>query len=157
MPKCMPRTEIMEASKKEGSMSLQYPMLMKSNYSAWAMKMKVFMQAQGVWDAIEPMNAKAAAEERKDKMAMAAIYQGIPEETLLLLAKKKTAKEAWEFLKTMHLGADRVKIAKVQTLKTVFEALRMKESESIDELALKMSAIVSKIITLGEKWKRHML
>jgi len=37
-------------------------------------------------------------------MALAAIYQGIPEETLLLIAEKETAKEAWTMLKTMHIA-----------------------------------------------------
>ena len=91
-----------------------------------AIKMKVYMQAQGVWDAIEPA-AGAAMEVQKDKMALAAIYQGIPEETLLLIAEKKTVVAAWETLKTMHLGTDRVKSAKVQNLKTEFELLRMKK------------------------------
>ncbi|CAN6349167.1 unnamed protein product [Urochloa humidicola] len=30
---------------------LQYPMLSKSNYPAWAIKMEAYMRAQGVWDA----------------------------------------------------------------------------------------------------------
>jgi hypothetical protein len=33
------------------------------------------------------------------------------------------------------MGAERVKDAKVQTLKTEFEGLRMKETESIDSFA----------------------
>ena len=37
---------------KEGSVTLKYPMLTKSNYAAWAIKMEVFMMAQGVWDAV---------------------------------------------------------------------------------------------------------
>ena len=38
---------------KEGSVTLKYPMLTKCNYAAWAIKMEVFMMAQGVWEAIE--------------------------------------------------------------------------------------------------------
>lgn len=47
---------------------------------------------------------------------------------LILLAEKVTAKEVWKALKTMYLGADHVKEAKVQTLKSKFEGLRTKES-----------------------------
>lgn len=86
-------------------------------------------------------------------MALAAIYHGIPEETLILLAEKETAKEAWEALKTMHLGAKRVKEAKVQTLKSEFEGLRMKETESVDDFVVRLTTIVNKIRTLGEKIK----
>ncbi|XP_023735907.1 uncharacterized protein LOC111883814 [Lactuca sativa] len=71
-------------------------------------------------------------------MALAAIYQGIPEDLLLSLAEKKIAKEAWEALKTMFVGANRVKAARIQTMKTEFEALSMKESESVDDFAVKV-------------------
>lgn len=38
-----------EANKnvKSGSIGLSYPLLDRSNYTAWAMKMKVFIKAQG--------------------------------------------------------------------------------------------------------------
>lgn len=45
-------------------------------------------------------------------MALAAIFQGVPEEILLLLAEKETAKDAWDTLKTMNVGTDRVKEAR---------------------------------------------
>lgn len=108
----------MEPTKvKEGGVGLSYPMLTRGNYTAWSLKMKVYMQAHGVWEAVEPKDAKAKVEERKDKIALAVIYQGIPEDMLLSLADKSTAKEAWDALKTMCLGAERVQKAKVQTLK----------------------------------------
>ena len=78
-------------------------------------------------------------------MALAAIYGGIPEETLFLLAEKKTAKAAWKALKTMHLSADRVKEARVQTLKSEFEGMRLKETESIDDFAMRLTTIVNQI------------
>lgn len=96
-------------NEKEGHITLHYPMLSRTNYVAWAIKMKVFMQAQGVWDAIEPRTANTMVEVKKDKMALAAIYQGIPEDMLLSLAEKQTAKESWDALKARFLGADRVK------------------------------------------------
>ena len=53
-------------------------MLTKSNYLVWSIKMKVSMRAQGVWHAVEPKDPKVPIEEKKDQMALAAIYQGIP-------------------------------------------------------------------------------
>lgn len=52
-------------------------MLLRNNYVAWAIKMKVFMKAQGVWDAVEPKTSNTIVKVKKDKMALAAIYQGI--------------------------------------------------------------------------------
>ncbi|XP_074336117.1 uncharacterized protein LOC141673281 [Apium graveolens] len=136
---------------KEGIVTLNYPMLTKCNYTAWAMKMRVYMQVYGVWEAIEPKDPKASVEDRQDKMALTTIYQAIPEETLLSLAEKKTAKEAWEGIKILYQGAERVRTAKIQTLKTEFEALNMKENESLDDFCMKMNSLITNIRALGEE------
>lgn len=91
---------------KSGSVGLTYPILTRGNYTAWSLKMKVFMQAQGVWTTIEPIDPKAAIDEKSDKIAMAMIYQGIPEDILLSVSEKKTAKDVWVAIKTLCQGAD---------------------------------------------------
>lgn len=137
----MPKNTTMETVKnKDGSVGLNYPMLTKSNYTAWSLKMKVYMQAHGIWEAVETTNTKGTLEDKTDKMALAAIYQGIPEDILLSVADKTTAKEA---VKTMCLGADRVKKARIQTLKAEFEFLSMKDTELIDEFCMKLNGIVT--------------
>lgn len=50
----------------------------------------------------------------------------------------------------MSLGADKVKKAKAQTLKGEFEALRMGETEPLDEFYMKMNGLVINIRALGE-------
>lgn len=135
---------------KVGSIGLTYPMLNRSNYTAWALKMKLFIQAQGVWSAIEPTDAKAPVEEKSDKVALAMVYQGIPEDIILSVTDKKTAKEAWEAIMTLCQGADRVKQAKIQTLKAEFESMTMKENESIDDFGMKLHGLVTNIKALGE-------
>ena len=71
-------------SGKEGSVTLQYPLLMKSNCAAWSIKMRVNLQAEGMWDSIEHRDV----EERKDRMTLAAIYQAVLEDVLLMLSEK---------------------------------------------------------------------
>lgn len=108
------------------------------------------MQAQGVWHAVEA-ESKTDVEEKTDKIAMAAIYQSIPEDILLSVAEKKTVKETWEAVKTMCLGADKVKKARIQTLKAEFESLSMKETEAIDDFCMKLNGLVTNIRALGEE------
>ncbi|CAN6224153.1 unnamed protein product [Urochloa humidicola] len=91
-------------------------MLTRSNYTTWAIKMKVFMRAQGVWDVLEYSGKKDELDTKKDQTTLAAIFQGIPEETLLAVSEKETSKEVWDCIKTMYQGAQRVKDARVQTL-----------------------------------------
>ncbi|XP_074337727.1 uncharacterized protein LOC141674926 [Apium graveolens] len=135
---------------KEGTLALSYPMLTKSNYSVWDTKMNIFMQAHGVWEAIEPKDPKVVPEEKTDKRALAMIYQGIPNEILLAMAEKKTSKEAWVAIKTLCQGAEKVKQAKAQTLKSEFESLKMKDSEHIDDFCMRLTGLVTKIRSLGE-------
>ncbi|XP_074373655.1 uncharacterized protein LOC141714004 [Apium graveolens] len=111
--------------------------------------MKVFMKAQGVWGAIEE-DPKTVVDENKVQIALAAIYQGVPKEVLLPTAEKETAKEAWEAIKMMFVGAERVKEANVQTLKGEFESLTMKETYNIDDFCMKLSGIATNIWVLGE-------
>lgn len=81
-------------------------------------------------------------------MALAPIYEVIPEESLLLIAEKETTMKAWQTLETTYVGTNRVKAAKLQTLRIEFEILCMKETETIDDFAAKLIAIVSKIIEI---------
>lgn len=142
----------METNKtKDGMIGLSYPLLSKGNYTTWAVKMKVYMQAHRVWAVVEPVDPKVVVEDRMDKIALAAIYQGIPEDVLLSLAEKTTAKAAWDAVKTMCLGDERVKKARVQTLKVEFESLSMKENESLDDFFMKLSGLATNIRALGEE------
>ncbi|XP_074361014.1 uncharacterized protein LOC141701222 [Apium graveolens] len=79
--------------------------------------MKVIMKAQGVWCAIEQKDPKGGVDEKMVQVALPAIYQGVPEDVLMSISEKETAKEAWEAIKMMCMGVERVKEAKVQTLK----------------------------------------
>lgn len=75
--------------------------------------------------------------------------QSIPQDVLLQVVKHKMAKVVWDSLKTRYVGADRVKQARLHTLKSEFESQRMKQSESIDDFAGKLSVMASRYISLG--------
>ena len=51
----------------------------------------------------------------------------------------------------MHVSVEQVKEAKVQTLKSEFEAIRRKDGESIDDFFMKLTTIVTGICWLDEK------
>ena len=132
-------------------MFAQYPMLTKSNYSIWAIKMKSLMRTQGVWDAVEPA-ATGKVDDTMDQKALTAIYQSILDDVFAFIAEKETSHEAWEAIKTNRLGDDRIKEARLQTLKSEFDRLKMKDIESIDDFALRMTTIANGIRGLGEKF-----
>ncbi|XP_074328173.1 uncharacterized protein LOC141666087 [Apium graveolens] len=135
---------------KGGSMGLIYPMLRKTNYTTWALKMKLIMQAHSVCrEAIEPSDSKVSCDDRVDKIALA-IYQAIPEEILLTLSDKTKAQDAWQAIKTLCQGTDKVKNAKIQTVKIEFESMVMKDNEQIDDFCMKVTGLVTNIRALGD-------
>ncbi|XP_013715021.2 uncharacterized protein LOC106418813 [Brassica napus] len=107
--------------------------------------MKIALKVHKVWEAIE----EEVTEGEKNDMAMALLFQSIPEVLILQVGELSTAKKVWEAIKTRHVGAERVKEARLQTLMADFDRLSMKETESVDEFGGKLSEIVSKSAALG--------
>ncbi|CAA6674804.1 unnamed protein product [Spirodela intermedia] len=107
-------------------------MLTKTNYSDWALLMKVKLRARLLWTAIE----KGAA---------------VPPEMWPVIANKETAKEAWEAIATMRIGDDRVKKTSAQNLRRQFDSATFKEGESVEDYALRLNSMASTLTTLGDK------
>jgi len=135
-----------------------YPLLTATNYVSWSIRVQAIMEDQGVWEVVEPpegepATARTTAEKEKatakDKKVKAHLLQCLPDDLLMQVAKKKTGKEVWDCLKARFVGADRVRDARLQTLKAEFDALRMKEEEPIDEYAGKLNAMSVRYSNLG--------
>ncbi|GJS18526.1 ribonuclease H-like domain, reverse transcriptase, RNA-dependent DNA polymerase [Tanacetum coccineum] len=92
---------------------------------------------------VEP-NEKTQADNKKDKTVMAFLYQALSEEQLLQITKYKTAKTIWDALKTRHIGEERIQQARLQTLKSDFEMIHIKEDETIDTFTTKQTTLVNK-------------
>jgi hypothetical protein len=133
---------------KEAGVTLRYPMLAENNYGVWAIKMKIFMRAQGVWAAVE---IKGPVDEKMDQMALATIVQAVSKAVVMAISEEEMANKAWKALKEMHVSEERVKKARVQTLKRELAGMYMGDSEKINDFALKITTIVNEIRTLGTK------
>ncbi|XP_066334496.1 uncharacterized protein [Miscanthus floridulus] len=99
--------------------------------------------------ATEPTAAEAAKLTAKDKKVKAHLLQCIPDDILMQVAKKKTGKEVWDSLKARFVGADRVRDARLQMLKSEFDAVEMKEDESLDQVVGKLTALSVRSSSLG--------
>ncbi|KAK1408428.1 hypothetical protein QVD17_40194 [Tagetes erecta] len=128
---------------------LQCPTLTTSNYTIWAVKLKAIFNVHGLWEVVEPKEG-AEVDVKKNNAAIAYLYQAMPEDLVLQVANLTTAKSIWDSLKARFVGIDRVKKARLATLKNEFEMLKMKDSENIDEFAGRITAIASKAVDLGE-------
>ncbi|XP_035838224.1 uncharacterized protein LOC118485841 [Helianthus annuus] len=111
---------------KEGSSLSQFqcPILKPTNYTVWAIRIKTILEANGLWETIEPAE-NATVDTKKDKSAIAYLFQAIPEDVVLQVASCKTAKEIWENLKNL------------------------KDDDTIDSFTAKINSIVTRATEVG--------
>ncbi|GKD71020.1 hypothetical protein Tco_1325110 [Tanacetum coccineum] len=135
--------------KEGGSMSYQVPILTSVNYPVWSVKVKSIMDAYGLWGTVEPRGLGEEPDEKKSKQALAFLFQAIPEDMVLQMASYTDPKQVWDGLKTRFLGVDRVRTARLATLRKELETMRMKEGETVDDFVAKLNGIASKVRSLG--------
>ena len=108
--------------------------------------MKVMLRLYEVWDTIDPGSDDA----KKNNMAIALIFQSVPEMLILQIGEHGTSKNIWEAIKSRNLGADRVREAKLQTLMSEFDKLKIADINTVDDYAGKISGLASRAPALGE-------
>ncbi|CAJ2652692.1 unnamed protein product [Trifolium pratense] len=140
------------------------PMFVGENYHLWAAKMKTYLRAQSLWDVVEngsnppalPNNPTVAQirnhneEVAKEGRALAIIHAALHDDIFIKILNLETAKEAWDKLKEEFQGSERTKKMQVLNLRREFEALKMKETETVREFSDRISKVVSQIRLLGE-------
>jgi hypothetical protein len=89
---------------EKASASIVYPIITRMNYSEWALVMHVNLQVVGLWDAIN----KGSGDYHDDRNVLAALLRAVQPEMHAGLAVKETAKEAWEVIRRIRVGADKV-------------------------------------------------
>ncbi|XP_074356233.1 uncharacterized protein LOC141695929 [Apium graveolens] len=117
-----------------GMSQWQMPKFTKDNYENWCIPMKAILGANDVSELVE-----------KGLM--------VPEDEANLnqVASATTSKKVWDILNSSFSGDAKVKRVRLQTLRGEFEALRMKESESISDYFLRVLTIVNQMKSNGEE------
>ncbi|CAO2169019.1 unnamed protein product [Urochloa humidicola] len=118
---------------------LPFPMLTRTNYATWVMRIKFLLQANGVWGAVDRGKKQTieAVDEVQEQLALSLISQSIDDDTLLRVSEKETTYDVWEALRSMHVGIERVREARVQSLRA--------DAESVDDFAGKFMTLVGRI------------
>jgi hypothetical protein len=73
-----------------------FPVLTKTNYTDWAMLMRINLKARGLWVTVN----KGGADPQEDMMALDALVSTVSPKMVATVADKKTAKEAWDAIAT---------------------------------------------------------
>jgi hypothetical protein len=112
------------------------------------MLMQCNLEAMDVWDIVE--QGGVGVKRTQDRLAMSALLHSVSKEMWTTLGAKKTVKEAWDAVKSMRQGADRVKESHAQKLLQEFENIRFKNGELIDEFGLRINSLAKNLRGLGE-------
>ncbi|XP_044971260.1 uncharacterized protein LOC123431505 [Hordeum vulgare subsp. vulgare] len=131
-----------------GSVLMAMPMLTSDNYTVWAIRAQAILDVHTVWEAVAP--GDAVVNTKKDKAARVMLLGTLPEDVLLQVATKLTAKEVWDSLKVRFVGADRVRTARLATLRGDFDRLKMTDGEALDAYAGRLAGMTARFASLGE-------
>jgi hypothetical protein len=90
-------------------------------------------------------------DQRKDKKALYLLYQRFDDSTFEKIAEAAMSKAAWDTLKTIFKGVDRVKRIRLQSLRAEFESAHMNEGENVSDYYSRLLVIVNEMKRNGEK------
>ena len=102
---------------RETVASSNWPQLTKTNYDSWSLLMKLKMLAHHLWEVVEDDDVDF----HDDHSALDAICSGVPPEMVPTLATKPLAKEAWEAIRSMRIGDERMRKSTAQSLRAEYE------------------------------------
>jgi hypothetical protein len=130
--------------------------------------MKTYIQAQGfeIWQSIVdgyialvvPLtNNKSMKLGQNNSKATNALMNGLGESVFTKVSHCKTAKDIWDKLRNIYEGDSKVNVAKIQTYRSQFEKLKMKEDENIAAYFLRVNETVNAILGLGEEIKESVI
>ena len=108
--------------------------------------MKISLKVNKVWETIDP----GSKHEEENYMAIALLFQSIPEALTLQVGDLDTAKAVCDAIKAQHVGAEGVREARLQTLMAEFDRLKMRGADTIDSFVGKLSEISAKSASVGE-------
>ena len=110
--------------------------------------MQACLQGLGCWESVElgfqepdanEIDGMTAAQRRqfdeikqKEGRAKSCILNSLDDAIFPKITAAKSAKSIWDILKAAYQGNDKVKMVRLQTLRTQFEMLKMTDSETID-------------------------
>ena len=137
-------------SKVQENIALKCVQLTDSNYTQWAILMETILKAYCLWEAID---STEKVDEKKAHTTKAMIFQTLPGDILMQVAQYESAKEVWDAIKVLYLGADLVQKARLQTLRSEFETLKMKENETISDFSGRLGSIRARFKNLGSTLK----
>ncbi|XP_039135312.1 uncharacterized protein LOC120272535 [Dioscorea cayenensis subsp. rotundata] len=128
------------------------------NYNLWSLKMKAVFRSKDLWSIVEkgvaeePDNNRLTEIMKKDAKAVCLIQQNLDDRVLLRIIEAKTAKQAWDMLKTHYQGNTNNITVRLHSLHRELDATKMKHGEKIEDYITRVLDVVYQIKMLGEEF-----
>jgi hypothetical protein len=141
---------------QEGMSSKKASLFNGGGHAPWKIRMKIFLLALGfdVWKSVldgytaptnPPTNTVGNKICNDNSREVNAIVAGLTNSICVKSIRCKSAKEIWEKLEVVYEGDNKVEDAKLQTYRTQFENLKMKEEENNVESFHRVDEVVDSI------------
>jgi hypothetical protein len=122
------RQVVIERVIEKSMAGIVYPMLTHTNYTEWSAVMRVNLQAAGLWEAVQ----YDGVEYRDDHHALATLLRAVPASMQARLANKESARDAWESIRRIYMGGER--------LRQEFAEIRFKSGECVEEFSIRITS-----------------
>lgn len=84
----------------------------------------------------------------EDRMALEVIAKAVPAEMIGSITSKVSAKVAWDTIRTMYVGVERV--WKANKLRRKFDALKLRDGENVDDFGIRINKIAHQLAILND-------
>lgn len=111
--------------------------------------MKLKLQACHLSDIVE-FGSSDDNDYHDDRTALEAICSGVPQEMVPTLATKPTTKDAWEAIKAMRVGDERVRKSTARSVRAKYKQTVLRENEQIEDFTLRLTNLVQRLAILGD-------
>jgi hypothetical protein len=138
---------VVERIVEKSTARIVFPTLTHTNYSEWSLVMRINQQAAGLWDAIE----YGTADYQEDHSALVVLLRAVLEEMQASLACKESASDAWEVIRTVRMGGNRIKEAMADKLRRDFTDLQFKLGECVKDFVMCATTIVNQLWDASDK------
>lgn len=124
--------------------------------------MQTMFKSQELWEIVESgynepkepppePDQKLRDNRKRDAKALFFIQTAVDDDIFPRISSAITAKEAWDIIKHEYFGDKKVIAVKLQSLRSDFDSLKMKDKESIQSYLSKVSGVVNQMKSYGEE------
>ncbi|XP_039143968.1 uncharacterized protein LOC120281110 [Dioscorea cayenensis subsp. rotundata] len=145
------------ASSSSSSREANVPFFKGENYNLWSLMMKTMFRSKDLWSLVEKGfsgegdGARLNESMKKDAKALFLIQQALDPRVLIRISEAKTAKEAWDIIKTEFQGDPSTLTVELHSLHREFDTARMKRGENMQAFVSRVLDVVHRIRIMGEE------